>query len=256
MTKKTNIIQSVDRAISILEVLEKSIEPLGVTEISNRLDLHKSTTFGLLNTLESRGLVYQDPENGKYKLGLRLMELGEQVQQRMQLRQQARPFLKSLVEEYKETVHLVVKVENEYVYIDKVDGPQAIRMYSQIGKRALMHCSGVGKAILAYLPQREQEKIFEKIELKSFSPNTITDIDELRNHLVKIKNQGYSIDDEEIEVGLRCVAAPILDHHGKAIAAISIAGPSTRMTNERIDQLIQPVKKAALLISQTMGYHY
>ncbi|GAB6179825.1 IclR family transcriptional regulator [Desulfotomaculum defluvii] len=252
--KKTNIIQSVDRAISILEVLEKSSEPLGVTEISHRLDLHKSTTFGLLSTLERKNLVYQEPESGKYKLGLRLLELGEQVQQRMNLRHQARPFLKKLVEEFKETVHLVVKVENDYVYIDKVDGPQAIRMYSQIGKRALMHCSGVGKAILAFLPTNEQEKIMTGIELESFTPNTISNFDKLSKHLEEIRQKGYSIDDEEIEMGLRCVAAPILNHRGEAIAAISIAGPTTRMTYERIQDLVQPIKETSLLISKTMGY--
>ncbi|SHF54892.1 transcriptional regulator, IclR family [Desulforamulus putei DSM 12395] len=254
MKKKTNIIQSVDRAISILEVLEKSLEPLGVTEISNRLDLHKSTTFGLLNTLESKGLVYQEPENGKYKLGLRLLQLGEQVHQRMNLRQQAHPFLKRLVDEFKETVHLVLKVEDDYVYIDKVDGPQAIRMYSQIGKRALMHCTGVGKSILAFLPEDERERILAKLELKSFTPSTITNIDKLRIHLKEIKKQGYSIDDEEIEMGLRCVAAPVLNHRGEAIAAISIAGPSTRMTYERIQELIQPIKETALSISKSIGY--
>ncbi|WP_238457075.1 IclR family transcriptional regulator [Desulforamulus putei] len=245
--------QSVERAISILEVLERSSEPLGVTEISNRLALHKSTTFGLLHTLESKGFVNQDPENGKYKLGLRLFEIGENVHKRMNLRYQARPFLQKLVKEFNETVHLVVKTDNEYVYIDKVEGPQAIRMYSQIGKRALMHCTGVGKSILAFLSEDELEDILNSIELTEFTPNTITNLTQLKDQLVKIKKQGYSIDDEEIEIGLRCVAAPIFNHNGEAIAAISIAGPTTRMTYERIAELIVPIKETALAISSTLG---
>lgn len=180
MKKKTSIVQSVDRAISILEILEKSSVPLGVTEISNRLGIHKSTVFGLLCTLENRGFVTQISENDKYKLGLRLFELGEKVHERMDLRAQAQPFLKSLVEKYKETVHLVVKNDNEVVYIDKVDGPQAIRMYSQIGKRTPLHCTGVGKSLLAFLPEDEKEKIIENIELKVFTPKTIIDKEEFK----------------------------------------------------------------------------
>ncbi|WP_459908403.1 IclR family transcriptional regulator [Desulfotomaculum defluvii] len=254
LQKKTNIVQSVDRAILILEVLEKSPEPLGVTEIGNRMDLHKSTTFGLLHTLENRGLVIQDKENGKYKLGLRLLEFGEKVRERINLRAQAKPFLKQLVDEYQETVHLVVKTDNEYVYIDKVEGPQAIRMYSQIGKRALMHCTGVGKSILAYLPDSELKGILNNIKLTSFTPNTITTLEQLKEQLQRIRLQGYSLDDEEIESGLRCVAAPILNYNGEAVAAISVSGPTTRMTYERIKELVEPVKETSLKISSTLGF--
>ncbi|MEW6622321.1 MAG: IclR family transcriptional regulator [Bacillota bacterium] len=254
MKKKTNGVQSVDRAISILDQLEKSSVPLGVTEISKRLDLHKSTVFGLLSTLENRGFVSQCQESGKYKLGLRLFELGRRVQENMDLRAQVNPYLKSLVERFQETAHLVVKNNNDVVYIDKVDGPQAIRMYSQIGRSTPIHCTGVGKALLAFLPESEQEKILESIELHPFTHKTITDKDVLKKELSEIKKRGYSIDDEEIEIGLRCIGVPILDHNGIAVASISIAGPTTRMTNEKVNMIIEPLKEAAMCISETLGF--
>ncbi|MEL7564159.1 MAG: IclR family transcriptional regulator [Dehalobacterium sp.] len=254
MKKKTNLVQSVDRALSILEILENSSELLGVTEISNRLSLHKSTLFGLLTTLENKGFVFQDSQTGKYGLGLRVLELGQKVIARMDLRNQARPFLKKIMETYGETVHLVIRDNEEVVYIDKVEGPQTIGPISQIGKRNPVHCTGVGKCLLAFLTDEEQDILLSKIQLKCYTQNTITNHEVLKEHFALIRRQGYSIDNEEIEIGLRCVAAPIFDYNGTIIGAISIAGPSARLTDQRIQELIKPVKECALAISQNLGY--
>ncbi|TDT51031.1 IclR family transcriptional regulator [Fonticella tunisiensis] len=251
---KSNLIQSVDRALQILECFSRENRELGVTEISKYLGLHKSTTFGLLSTLESRGYVEQNLDNGKYRLGLKLFELGNLVHEGLDLRKQAYPFLKELVDKYQETVHLVVNDRGEAVYIDKVEGPGAIRMYSQVGKRPPMYCTGVGKAILAYMPDKEVDRILFEKGLRPFTPNTITDVDKLKAHLAEIREQGYSFDNEEIEIGLRCVAAPIKNHKGEVIAAISVAGPSTRMTWEKMNILAISVKEAAVNISRRMGY--
>lgn len=249
-----NLIQSVDRAMKILDVFSLKEKELGVTEIANRLGLHKSTVFGLLGTLEHWGCVEQNQHTGKYHLGLKLFELGNRVKEGLDLRALALPFLQELVERYRETVHLVVHDRGEVVYIEKVEGPSAIRMYSQVGHRAPMHCTGVGKAILAFRPKQEVDALIQTKGLRPFAPNTITDPQRLHAELNMIRQKGYSFDNEEIEIGLRCVAAPVIDYQNKVVAAISIAGPSTRMTDEQMQNLIIPIKETALKISQRLGY--
>lgn len=251
--KKTKTVQSVDRALTIIELLGNSSEPLGVTEIGSRLDLHKSTAFGLLCSLENKGFVRQITETGKYILGLRFVEFGEKITSGLDLRVQARPFLKKLVNEFQETVHLVVKDNLDCVYIDKVLGPRSIVVYSQIGKRAPVYSTSVGKCLLAYFTEKEQEKALANSTFECFTPNTITDIGVIKEHLVKIREQGFSIDDEEIEIGLRCVAAPVFNHKGNVVAAVSIAGPGIRITDERMPEFITAVKECAFGISETLG---
>lgn len=249
-----NLIQSVDRAFKILDVFSLKDKELGVTEIANRLGLHKSTAFGLLRTLEHWGCVEQNQSTGKYHLGLKLFEYGNRVKEGLNLRGLSLPFLQDLVERYRETVHLVIHDRGEVIYIEKVEGPSAIRMYSQVGQRAPMHCTGVGKAILAFWSKQEVDNLIRTKGLQPFSPKTITDLQQLHEELSVIRREGYSFDNEEIELGLRCVAAPIMNYNDKVVAAISIAGPSTRMTDEQMQNLIIPVKETALKISQRIGY--
>lgn len=248
------LIQSVDRALQILDVFSIKEKELGVTEIAHRLDLHKSTAFGLLTTLEHWGCIEQNRQTGKYRLGLKLLELGDRVKEGLDLRVLGLPFLQELVECYRETVHLVVHDRGEVVYIEKVEGPTAIRMYSQVGKRAPMHSTGVGKVILAYRPPEEVDALIAEKGLDAYTPNTITDEERLREELIKIRENGYCFDNEEIEVGLRCVAAPIMDSQQEVVAAISLSGPSTRMTDAQMEELISPVKETALKISRSLGF--
>lgn len=252
---KSNFIQSVDRALQILEVFSEKRKELGVTEIANILDIHKSTVFGLLATLENRGYLEQNPESGKYRLGLKLFELGNLVQAGMDLRETAAPIISRLVEEYGETVHLVICEKGEVVYIDKKESDDsAFRILSYVGRRLPMYCTGVGKCLLAYLPEETVNLVLEK-ELVPFTPNTITDPEKLRAELQEIKSKGYAFDFEEIEMGLRCVAAPIKNHKGEVIAAISLSGPSIRMDDKRMQELVVPVKESALEISRKLGYY-
>lgn len=252
---KSNLIQSVDRALQILECFSKRDTELGVTEIATRLDLHKSTTFGLLATLESRGYLKQNLENGKYKLGIKLFELGKLVEDDMDLRINSLPYLRELVAKYEETAHLAIRDGKEVLYIDKVEGESAIRMYSQVGKRAPMYCTGVGKAMLAFMSEEKIDSLLEDINFSKFTNNTITDLQKLKKELIEIKKRGYCIDDEEIEVGLACAAAPIVNYKGEAVASISIAGPTSRMTNEKLQLIAQDVKETAAKISRTLGYN-
>ena len=248
------IVQSVSRAMDILNCFEGNNTELGITEIANSLMLSKSTIYGLVNTLLTGGYLEQNKENKKYRLGIRLFELGNLVQRRMDLRNEARRYCLELAEAYKYTIHLAAHYKGEIIYIDKVDMPDAVIVYSQIGKRAPMHCTGVGKAMLAYLPSAYLDQYVFNKELIKLTDRTIISKEELIKELEKVRQQQYSIDDEEIEVGLRCVAAPILDHNGDPLAAISISAPTARLPYDIIEKAAQDVRQQAQRISYRMGY--
>lgn len=250
------LIQSIERAADVLELFLTSHQELSVKEISDMLGLSKSTVHGIIKTLEFRGYLQQNPDDLKYKLGLKLFELGTRVSGQFDLGKIARPIIKELVDELKETVHLVVFERGEVIYVEKLDGPRALRIYSQVGKKAPIHCTGVGKSILAFQEKEEIENLLANAELEPYTEFTMTDKEEIINHLQTVREQGYATDDEEIELGLKCVAAPIFDHHGKAIAAISCAAPKIRMGDERLPEVIQRIKEAADRISQSMGYQH
>lgn len=248
------LIQSIERAADILELFLFSDSELSVKEISEKLVLSKSTIHGLLKTLEYRGYLQQNPENQKYRLGLKLFELGHHMSKQLDIAKIAHPIIKKLVEQLKETVHLVVRQQDELIYVEKEDGPHSLRIYSHVGKKAPIHCTGAGKAVLAYQDEEEIDRILLNVPLESFTPHTITDRDEIKNQLINVRKKGYSIDDEEIELGLKCVAAPIFDYRGNAIASISCASPKIRLDDERLPKVIERVKGAALEISQKLGY--
>nr|WP_263323473.1 IclR family transcriptional regulator [Neobacillus sp. Marseille-Q6967] len=248
------LIQSIERAADVLELFLTSHQELSVKEISDKLGLSKSTVHGIIKTLEFRGYLQQNPDDLKYKLGLKLFELGNMVSNHFDLGKIARPIIKELVDELKETVHLVVFERGEVIYVEKLDGPRALRIYSQVGKKAPLHCTGVGKSILAFQEEEEIERLLSNAELEPYTEFTMTERDEIKKHLQTVREQGYATDDEEIELGLKCVAAPIFDHKGNAIAAISCAAPKMRMDDDRLTEVIQRIKESALRISQSMGY--
>jgi DNA-binding IclR family transcriptional regulator len=250
---KPKLIQSIDRALQILESFSNEEKELGVTEIANRLDLHKSTVHGILTTLEYRGYIKKNVKTGKYQLGLKLLELGNLVHDSMDLISLAKPYLQELVNKHQETVHLVVYDRGEVIYIDKIEGKGAIKIMSRIGKRNPVHCTGVGKCLLAFREDHEIEMILKQ-DLKKYTVNTITDSEKLKEQILEIRKNGYAFDMEEIELGLRCIAAPIRDHRRKVVAAISLSGPSMRMDQERMQNLVTDVKKAADMISRNLGY--
>lgn len=251
--KNRNTIQSIERALRILEEFTAKEKELGVTDLAKRVGLNKSTCFGILQTLQSKGYLEQNEDNGKYCLGLKLFELGQTYEAGLELREISKPFLQLLVEKTRETVHLVVKNQMDAVYIEKVEGPSAINIISQVGRRVNLHCTGVGKCLLAYFPPEYFDTVMQRNLIK-FTPHTITDKLRLIQELKHIRERGFSIDDEEIELGLRCVAAPIFNHKGETIGAISISGPTNRITYERIAELSILVKETAGDISQRLGY--
>lgn len=251
----STLIQSLGRAFSILELFAVDNTPLGVKVISERVGLHKSTCFGLINTLEHLGYLLQDKSSGKYSLGLKTLVLGQAYLKSQDIRRVAAPAMDSLIslaQEY--TIHLVVKEKGHVVYIDKYEGPQAmVIVASNIGQRAVLHCTGVGKAVLAFMGAEEQRRILAK-PLQPFTPHTLTDSVQLEERLREIRNRGFSLDDQERALGLRCVAAPFFDKDGVVLGAISISGPSLYLSRERLFELSEPVKAAAGAISRAYGY--
>ena len=250
-----NQINSVAKALSVLEIIGKSEKELTLTEIARILDMHKSTVFRLLSTLENNGFITRDNISGKYKLGLKILQLAGELLENIDLRKIARPVLERLVEDCNETVHLVVLDKNYIIYIDKVESCNTIRLYSRIGVQGFAHSTSAGKVMLAFLPERRLKNLILEAELPKRTPNTIIDYEVLMEHLAMVRKKGYAVDDIENEAGVRCVAAPVRNHLGQVVAAVSIAGPSERMTIDRIENsLCHKVMEATEKISRLLGY--
>ena len=252
--KPGQLVKSLDRALDILERIIEHDKPLGITEISQGTDLHKSTVYRLVDTLCYRGYLSQDPETGKYKIGMKFFELGSRVINNLDLRTQAKPYLNELEDKTGETVHLGVLEDTEMIYIDKVESRKTIRMESHVGKRVHTHNTALGKVTLAHLSREEVDRIIDKAGLPEYTENTITKEEELKTELEKVYDQGFALDDEESEKGIRCIAGPIFDHDGELIAAFSISGPANRMTKDKIEQIQETVKDYSLRISRAFGY--
>ena len=246
------IVQSVARALSIVSCFDTDAE-LGISEIADRMMLSKSTTYGLVNTLVGFGYLEQT-ENKKYRLGLRLFELGNLVQSRMDIRMEAKPYCQLLANKYRTTVHLATFSDGEIIYIDKVDTNSSVVVYSQIGKRAPMYCTGVGKAILAFLPDTYIEKYLRDTMLTPITEHTIVTRDKLLGELAQIRERGYAVDNEEIEPGLHCIAAPIFNYKRQPQMAISLSFPYGRMWDLDWEQAVQDVLYYTRQISDRVGY--
>jgi len=246
-------VQSIGRALDILECLTRSDKSMGVTELSGRLGLHKSTVYRLLATLAYRGYVEQD-EDERYNIGLKLFEISGNVLNKMDIRKKVKPYLVKLQEETRETIHLGILDGDEVVYIDKEESTETIRMYSEIGKRVKAHCTSLGKVLLAYKRENLKE-LYEQGPLIRYTDNTIVDREVLGEHLAKIREKGYAVDDEEQELDIHCIGGPIFDYKGDIIAAFSIAGPSTRMTEKRVKELSRKVLEYSVEISHSLGYN-
>lgn len=247
-------VQVLDRALAILELLWKQGPELSQAELIERLGLNKSTVRRLLKVLERHRLIEKSPSNGKYRLGLKLFEMGSSAISHLDVRERARSHLEQLVLETGETAHFCILDRGEVLYLDKHEPPRTMRVPSTVGKRNPAHCTGVGKALLAFLPERELEELVRQRGLRAFTPNTITTLVELKQELALIRQRGYSIDNEEFEEGLKCIGAPVRDYSGRVVASVSIAGPAFRLTDKRIPILARSVMAAARAISRDLGY--
>jgi IclR family transcriptional regulator, KDG regulon repressor len=252
--ERENMVKSVSRALDIIDIVSSEKNGLGVTEIAKQMDINKSSVYRILSTLVQYGYMEQDEETSRYKLGYKFLELSSKLLESIDLRKEAKPYLQELEKETNEVIHLVVYDQGEVIYIEKLEGTETLRMHSKVGKRAPMHCTAVGKAILAHLPSNVVLDILKRKGMPRHTDKTITDQDEFLKELAQVKQKGYALDLEENEYGIRCIAVPIFDHLGKVIAAVSVSGPTIRMTDERIEQLQARMLQIGKQISARLGY--
>jgi len=247
-------VQVLDRALAALTTLANSSSDCSLAELCPALGLHKSTTHRLLMVLEQHRLVVKHPDTGRYRLGLRLYELGSRAIDGLDLRGKARPYLDRLQERFGETVFFCILDEGQVFYVDKVESQRSVRTACTVGSRAPAYCTAVGKAMLSDLPEAELNAIVQQSGLKAITANTITTLPKLKAELKAVRSRGYAIDDEEKEEGLRCVGAVVRAHSRNLRAAMSISGPAFRMTKERIPEVGVALMQATADLSVELGY--
>lgn len=240
------------RGIQILELLAGEKKRWTTTDISRKLKVPKSTTSYLLHTLLARGYLRREAD-GLYRLSMKLLALGGQAVRGIEVREVALPILRRLTSETETTAHLAVLEGAEAVYIERVPSPGFIQMDTWVGRRMPLHSTSVGKALSAYLPEKEAGALFQATGLPRFTPRTITSLARLKQELKKIRESGVAIDNEENTPGVRCVAAPIFAENGAVVAALSLTGPVQQVTEERVGRIVEKVKEAARQLTQTVG---
>jgi IclR family transcriptional regulator, KDG regulon repressor len=245
---------AVERALSILEAVGQ--RPAGMTnsEISRRLEMPKSSASYILRVLERRGYLQRDAESGRYRLGLSLLALAQGVQAGQDVREVALPILRQLADRCRLAAHLGVVDRGEAVYVDKAEVPGLIQMATWPGRRTDAHSTSIGKSILAFMPPAEVDEIARTRGLARRTPKTITSLARLRRDLESVRERGYAVDDEENNLGVRCVAAPIFDASGRVIASINVVGTTGQVAEEVVPKLAETVQDAARRISQKLGY--
>ncbi|GGC84625.1 IclR family transcriptional regulator [Thalassobacillus devorans] len=247
------MIQSVDRSLIILEYLKQHPKGLGVTEIANLLGVAKSTAHRLIMTLEEHGYVKQMEETSVYRLGLKFLEMSNIVVDQLNVVELAHPIMEKISKQTDKISHLVMLDDFQVIYIDKVETPSAVRIYSQLGRRAPIYCTGVGKAIAAYFDEAQLKRYLSENSFHKFTKNTYTEEKEFKQELERIRSNGYSVDNEEHEEGIRCVAVPIFDHLNRVNYSVSITGTSVQMTDQRIQEYLPLLKESAKEISSLLG---
>lgn len=248
------IIQALDRALQIIDLFDEYTTELKITEISSRMNLHKSTVHSLLKTLMLHGYMAQDEHSGKYKLGLKFVEKGQLLLQGLDIRTEARPYLAKLSELTGQTTHLVILSGNEGVYIDKIEGEKAVIRYSYLGRKVPLHCSAVGKVLLAFQAAEVQARLLHNYKFTPRTSLTITDQHIFEEVLAAVRVNGYAVDDEENEPGVRCIAAPVFDYSGKITAAISLSTLVSRVDSEQLALYQAMLCETAEAVSLTLGY--
>lgn len=254
-TKSAKSNHSVEKVLTVLEMLVQQPEPIRLNECARLVGLNKSTTLRLLTTLQRHGYVAQDIQDGRYCITLKLCALASQVQLNNQLRDICLPFLRNLSQVFQESINLSIESEMNVLYIDVVNNnQQTLTTMQRVGNTAPMHCTGSGKLMLTNFNELELARFLAERGLPKITPHTIDAPERLREELALVRSRGYSYDNEECALGMRCVAVPIRDYTGKVTAGISISGPASRMTDAFVDPRFPVLQAAAQAISFRMGY--
>jgi IclR family acetate operon transcriptional repressor len=247
-------VKSLVKALNILDVLAEEEPPYTLTQLSRRLHLHVSTVHRLLVNLLRHGFVEPDPVSGGYHLSYRVLRMGLRVLDRLDFRRAAHPLLRDLNLRTKETVNLAILQESWAVLIDKIDSPQPVGLDARLGSVIPLHCTGVGKTLLAYQSEDLVKQIARAPGLTRMTAHTITELPQLERELEGIRDRGYALDQEEALDGLRCVAGPVFNHEGRIVAAFSVGGPTSRLTPARIAEITLLVRETSQQISHRLGY--
>ncbi len=245
---------STSRLFQIIEFLACSHDWVSLRTMARELHISAASAYRGLNSLKELGYVRQHPQDSKYQLTLKIAWVSAQVLENVQLRQIAHPFLQRLTSLTNETTHLAVLEDREFVYIDKVDNTQAMRMRSRVGQRGQLHCTAAGKSMLAFMPERDMQALVKRLKFQPVTGNTITEPAKFIEHLTRVRRLGYAVDDEENEMGIRCIGSPIYDHAGRLAGALSISGWTITITRERIPQLAPELMQTCQRISNELGF--
>jgi len=251
--KRTYNITALQRGLKLLNLFAKAEGGLTATQVMKCSGLPTSTVHRFLVNLESGGFL-NSTSHGTFHLGIACFALGQAALAHLDIRRLSFPYLQEINQRTRETIHLTLRHDLSAVYIEKLDSPEPLRIYSRIGAAVPLHCTAVGKVMLAYMPAEDQAATLAKLELERATQNTISNLQELQNHLQRVRRNGYAWDLEENEVHIRCVAAPIWDHAGTVNASLSITGPAVRMPLARMRQLAPLVQQAGLKISRELGF--
>jgi DNA-binding IclR family transcriptional regulator len=249
----TQSVPALHKTISILEMLASSRAGLSLPEIVKKSGFPKSSIHCILVTLQRENYLYRNEATGRYMFGMKLFSLANMALSGLQLREQAAPFLYALMQQTKLTTHMAILEQSEAVLIMKIDAPGVCRLATWIGKRMEVHCTGLGKALIANLPEQRLNDLLKDRGLPRHNENTIASVKRLKDDLAQAVKRGYAIDDEEDEIGLRCIGVPVFDHTDSVSAAISIAGTTSQITGENVNDLAQKVKEGAASISHILG---
>lgn len=246
--------ESIFRAFSIVEYLARCNDWVGLRTLARDLDFDPATSHRFLTSLKDMGYVQQHPEDSRYRLTLKFAWLGSRALGQLQLPTIARPLMEHLTTVANETTHLAILDKDQIMYVEKIDNRQAMQMRSRVGSRGCLHSTSVGKACLAFLPDDEREATLAHLPLPALTKNTITTLDKLCQELETTRKRGYAVDDEENEIGIRCVGAPVFDHSDHIAGAVSISGWTITVTPERVPDLITDLLKTCCAISKELGY--
>ncbi len=241
-------IQSLARGLKILDLLGKAQDGLSITELAKTLDVDKGSASRLMSTLARYGYAERDEVSRRYHLGSQVVSLSRNVLTRLPLREAAKPYLRQMMERTGECAHLAVPAQGKVMYIDQVESPATLRVNAQVGTMNPLHCTALGKVLLAFGDLDFPD------QLDSFTPHTITSPEALRRHLEEICKQGYAVDDEELDLGVRCIAVPVFDFRGKAIGSVGVSGPASRITHERLPELAGIVLEIGKSLSERMNF--
>ena len=247
-------VPAIERALSVLQCLAESKQGFSISEIGRRLKIPKSSAHLILTTLERRGFLQRNTQSGRYHFGLQLVSLSRTAIENLDLREEAKPFLRSLMQDSGLTAHMAVLERDEAVIIEKIEAPGLIRLASWIGRRLDVNCTSVGKVLLAFLPNDELDNLLRTKEFARHNSRTIISKSAFRRELTVVKQSGYAIDDEEDEPGVRCIGAPVFGENRKAVAAISVAGTTGQIALDRVPIIARMVKLTAQGISSRLGY--